>query len=140
MNSQEILQVVHEKDPWIVEENVEKSSWYVTNDDEDIVVEINGTKKIDDDDQVIVLDNNCKKNRRKSWHAIKFERKRKKGIIENNTPNEHVVRQKRPSWWNIFGQQQWPRYFQKLTTYKSYRIMIDLRVRMMDFNTCFFYN
>lgn len=84
MNSQ-VLHVVHEKDPWIVEEDVEKQ-WF--------------------DNSAPVTD---KKSRRKSWHAIKFERKRKKGVVEA-VPTLPEVRQKRPSWWNIFAGQQWPRY------------------------------
>lgn len=84
MNSQ-VLHVVHEKDPWIVEEDVEKQ-WF--------------------DNSPPVAD---KKSRRKSWHAIKFERKRKKGVVEA-VPTLPEVRQKRPSWWNIFAGQQWPRY------------------------------
>lgn len=84
MNSQ-VLHVVHEKDPWIVEEDVEKQ-WF--------------------DNSPPVTD---KKSRRKSWHAIKFERKRKKGVVEA-VPTLPEVRQKRPSWWNIFAGQQWPRY------------------------------
>ncbi|KAK9730099.1 LysM domain [Popillia japonica] len=83
MNSQ-VLHVVHEKDPWIVEEDVEKQ-WF--------------------DNSAPVTD---KKSRRKSWHAIKFERKRKKGVVEA-VPTLPEVRQKRPSWWNIFAGQQWPR-------------------------------
>lgn len=88
--SQEILQGVHEKDSWIVEECAERS-WF-----ED------GSPSAK---QTMILE---KKGRRKSWHAIKFERKRKKGIVE--TVPEAPARQKRPSWWNIFGNQQWPRY------------------------------
>lgn len=83
MSSSEVLRVVHEKDPWIVEEEVEKK-WYATQEE--------------------------MKGRRKSWHAIKFERKRKKGVVENNGSSQPDVRQKRPSWWNIFANQQWPRY------------------------------
>ncbi|XP_071052796.1 oxidation resistance protein 1 isoform X2 [Onthophagus taurus] len=81
--SSQVLHVVHEKDPWIVEED---DHWFEENSNE----------------------NAEKKTRRKSWHAIKFERKRKKGIIENAPPIGEV-RQKRPSWWNIFAGQQWPR-------------------------------
>ncbi|XP_063918186.1 oxidation resistance protein 1 isoform X4 [Zophobas morio] len=82
MNS-EVLQVVHEKDPWI-----EDPSW----------------NTIEEEVPDIVVD---KKSRRKSWHAIKFERKRRKGVVEPGSPPE--ARQKRPSWWNIFGGQPWPR-------------------------------
>ncbi|XP_017782920.1 PREDICTED: uncharacterized protein LOC108567137 isoform X17 [Nicrophorus vespilloides] len=103
MNS-EVLRVVHEKDPWIVEED---KQWFV---------EDSATRPVEAD---------TKKARRKSWHAIKFERKRKKGVVEtgattttNDTsgsegvlpplPHPHA-RQKRPSWWNIFANQPWPR-------------------------------
>lgn len=80
----EVLQVVQEKEPWIMEEKVptEKAAWIAENEG--------------------VVD---KKGRRKSWHAIKFDRKRRKGVVEPE------ARQKRPSWWNIFAGQQWPRYF-----------------------------
>lgn len=84
MNS-EVLHVVREKDPWIVEEDVEKN-WFS---------ERNDPPEISD-----------KKGRRKSWHAIKFERKRRKGVVESTTPPEQQVRQKRPSWWNIFANPQ----------------------------------
>lgn len=79
----EVLQVVQEKEPWIVDEKptTEKAAWIAENEG--------------------VVD---KKGRRKSWHAIKFDRKRRKGVIEPE------ARQKRPSWWNIFAGQQWPRY------------------------------
>ncbi|XP_008194049.1 nuclear receptor coactivator 7 isoform X14 [Tribolium castaneum] len=82
MMNPEVLQVVHEKDPWI-----EESKWDT--------IEEEVTEIVD------------KKSRRKSWHAIKFERKRRKGVVEPGSPPE--ARQKRPSWWNIFGGQQWPR-------------------------------
>ncbi|XP_049822529.1 nuclear receptor coactivator 7 isoform X3 [Aethina tumida] len=86
----EVLQVVHEKDPWIEETAYvarrHDSSW--PNIEEEVV-------------QIV-----DKKARRKSWHAIKFERKRRKGVIEGSPPE---ARQKRPSWWNIFAPQQWPR-------------------------------
>lgn len=62
-----------------------------------------------DDDVPEMID---KKSRRKSWHAIKFERKRRKGVMEESpegSPGE-ARREKRPSWWNIFAAQQWPRY------------------------------
>ncbi|XP_057666585.1 oxidation resistance protein 1 isoform X13 [Diorhabda carinulata] len=94
MMSQEVLQVVHEKDPWVEETTItlrqHDGSW----------------PKIDEDVPT-VLD---KKSRRKSWHAIKFERKRRKGVTEESpegSPGE--ARQKRPSWWNIFANQPWPR-------------------------------
>ncbi|XP_056644439.1 oxidation resistance protein 1 isoform X8 [Diorhabda sublineata] len=94
MMSQEVLQVVHEKDPWVEETTItlrqHDGSW----------------PKIDEDVPT-VLD---KKSRRKSWHAIKFERKRRKGVTEElpeGSPGE--ARQKRPSWWNIFANQPWPR-------------------------------
>ena len=80
--------MVHEKDPWI-----EDPSW----------------NTIEEEVPDIVVD---KKSRRKSWHAIKFERKRRKGVVEPGSPPE--ARQKRPSWWNIFGGQPWPRYTEVL--------------------------
>ncbi|XP_065172063.1 nuclear receptor coactivator 7 isoform X11 [Atheta coriaria] len=89
MNS-EVLHVVHEKDPWIVEE---EPAWFVV--EQEVAITADGGGIHD------------KKARRKSWHAIKFERKRKKGVVESSTPPE--ARQKRPSWWNIFANQQWPR-------------------------------
>jgi hypothetical protein len=85
MMNPEVLQVVHEKDPWIEDPD---GTWHGI---EEQVPEIAD-----------------KKSRRKSWHAIKFERKRRKGVVEPGSPPE--ARQKRPSWWNIFGGQQWPRY------------------------------
>ncbi|XP_068904199.1 oxidation resistance protein 1 isoform X17 [Tenebrio molitor] len=84
MMNPEVLQVVHEKDPWIEDPD---GTWHGI---EEQVPEIAD-----------------KKSRRKSWHAIKFERKRRKGVVEPGSPPE--ARQKRPSWWNIFGGQQWPR-------------------------------
>lgn len=90
MNS-EILHVVHEKDPWIVEEDVEKK-WFASQEDNSTIQD--------------------KKGRRKSWHAIKFERKRRKGVVEAQLPEDappQARREKRPSWWNIFAGQQWPR-------------------------------
>lgn len=45
-----------------------------------------------------------KRGRRKSWH-IKMERKRRKGVIGSVAAD----RQKRPSWWNIFVPDHWPR-------------------------------
>ncbi|XP_060518604.1 oxidation resistance protein 1 isoform X9 [Cylas formicarius] len=45
-----------------------------------------------------------KKARRKSWHAIKFEKKRRKGVAESNSPPV-ARREKRGSWWNIFANQ-----------------------------------
>lgn len=51
-----------------------------------------------------------KKGRRKSWHP-KLERKRRKGVVApTNPPNgTENQRQKRPSWWNIFVPDHWPR-------------------------------
>ncbi|XP_050515362.1 oxidation resistance protein 1 isoform X6 [Diabrotica virgifera virgifera] len=94
MMSQEVLQVVHEKDPWVEETTISlrehDNSW--PNIDEDVPS---------------ILD---KKGRRKSWHAIKFERKRRKGVIDGSPDGSPVeIRQKRPSWWNIFTNQPWPR-------------------------------
>lgn len=88
MMSQEVLHVVHEKDTWLIEEDVtgnanDKNQWIVTEEISD------------------------KKGRRKSWHAIKFEKKRRKGVVDDGSLPD--VRQKRPSWWNIFAAQQWPR-------------------------------
>lgn len=90
--SQEVLQVVHEKDPWIEDKAAivtrrHDSSW----------------PSIEEEVPEIV----AKKGRRKSWHAIKFERKRRKGVVDPDSPGE--ARQKRSSWWNIFATQQWPR-------------------------------
>lgn len=93
MMSQEILQVVHDKDPWIIEEDVVSSQ---VSDKKQWIVDEPATSPID------------KKVRRKSWHAIKFEKKRRKGVVDQNVLPD--VRQKRPSWWNIFANQQWPRY------------------------------
>uniref|UniRef100_A0A1Y1KL46 Oxidation resistance protein 1 n=1 Tax=Photinus pyralis TaxID=7054 RepID=A0A1Y1KL46_PHOPY len=90
MMSQEVLHVVHEKDPWIIEEDV--------------------TTRASDTKQWIVEEKNTltdKKGRRKSWHAIKFEKKRRKGVVDESGLAD--VRQKRPSWWNIFATQPWPR-------------------------------
>lgn len=59
-----------------------------------------------------------KKGRRKSWHP-KLERKRRKGVVvptsppngnSDQLPNINNQRQKRPSWWNIFVPDHWPRY------------------------------
>lgn len=52
-----------------------------------------------------------KKGRRKSWHP-KLERKRRKGVVVPTPPNgteNQNQRQKRPSWWNIFVPDHWPR-------------------------------
>lgn len=52
-----------------------------------------------------------KKGRRKSWHP-KFERKRRKGVVVPTLPpgtGPENQRQKRPSWWNIFVPDNWPR-------------------------------
>lgn len=83
--------MVHEKDPWM-----EESTEIPCHD---------ATWPRIDEEPVELVD---KKARRKSWHAIKFERKRRKGVVEPGSPGE--ARQKRPSWWNIFAAaQQWPR-------------------------------
>lgn len=90
MMNTEVLQVVQEKDPWIVGEEVVNAAGekaWISLDEESSSVD--------------------KKGRRKSWHAIKFDRKRRKGVVEQGVPVE--ARQKRPSWWNIFANQQWPR-------------------------------
>lgn len=54
-----------------------------------------------------------KKGRRKSWHP-KLERKRRKGVVVPTSPpngtDQPMQRQKRPSWWNIFVPEHWPRY------------------------------
>ncbi|XP_023310476.1 nuclear receptor coactivator 7 isoform X1 [Anoplophora glabripennis] len=92
MMSQEVLQVVHEKDPWIEESG-------------DIPCHHDASWPNIEEEAVQMAD---KKGRRKSWHAIKFERKRRKGVVESGLPGE--ARQKRPSWWNIFAAaNQWPR-------------------------------
>lgn len=96
MMNPEMLQVVHEKEPWIDDELVEKPTrWPSIEEDVAHVREIHVVEK---------------KGRRKSWHAIKFERKRRKGVVESDGTSSGDVRQKRPSWWNIFAPQQWPRY------------------------------
>lgn len=89
----EMLQVVHEKEPWIEEELEKPTRWPSIEED---VVHVREIVE--------------KKGRRKSWHAIKFERKRRKGVVESDGASSNMVRQKRPSWWNIFAPQQWPRY------------------------------
>lgn len=89
--------MVHEKDHWI----------------EDTTIQVQRTPRVNEwptieDEMTEVVD---KKGRRKSWHAIKFERKRRKGVLEESpegSPSE-ARREKRPSWWNIFSAQQWPR-------------------------------
>lgn len=110
--SQDVLHVVHEKDPWILEEAdaPEKSKW--------IVVEDVSTPPTTAAVVVVGGAATDKKGRRKSWHAIKFERKRRKGVaavaepenFDNDQPEVLPRREKRPSWWNIFAPQQWPRY------------------------------
>ncbi|XP_045471483.1 nuclear receptor coactivator 7 isoform X3 [Harmonia axyridis] len=90
MMNTEVLQVVHEKEHWIDESpisRVREDSWPNIQEEVTLIVD--------------------KKSRRKSWHAIKFEKKRRKGVVDPSTPPES--RQKRPSWWNIFGNSQWPR-------------------------------
>lgn len=83
--------MVHEKDTWI-EESGDIPCHHEA-----------GWPNIDE--EAVQMD---KKGRRKSWHAIKFERKRRKGVVEPGSPGE--ARQKRPSWWNIFAAaNQWPR-------------------------------
>lgn len=108
--------MVHEKDPWIEETTIQvpmrphENSWPSI---EDVVPEM-----VD------------KKSRRKSWHAIKFERKRRKGIAEDSpegSPRE-ARREKRPSWWNIFAAQQWPRYEHK----KFISYVIKLNIWLVD--------
>ncbi|XP_025833666.1 oxidation resistance protein 1 isoform X2 [Agrilus planipennis] len=47
---------------------------------------------------------NNRKGRRKSWHALKFDRKRRKELQEHGSFPE--LRRKRHSWWNIFANQQ----------------------------------
>lgn len=96
MMNGELLQVVHEKDGWIDESattivprrHKHDTAW--PSIEEDIVTEM-----VD------------KKSRRKSWHAIKFDRKRRKSSAGPGSPKEG--RQKRLSWWNIFAPPQWPR-------------------------------
>jgi len=64
-------------------------------------------KDIDDDEVVLPV----KKSRRKSWHAIKFEKqKRRKSELEDQFGSPpQARREKRGSWWNIFTGA--PRYF-----------------------------
>ncbi|KAJ8916220.1 hypothetical protein NQ315_016359 [Exocentrus adspersus] len=87
----QVLQVVHEKDPWIEDAGDLPTCHH------------DATWPTIDEEAVQMAD---KKHRRRSWHAIKFERKRRKGVVEPGSPPE--ARQKRPSWWNIFAQA--PRY------------------------------
>lgn len=92
MMNTEVLSVVQEKDPWIVEEDSPRNekSWITLGDDDDSPPPVD------------------KKGRRKSWHAMKFDRKRRKGVVDAAV-QQPEARQKRPSWWNIFAGQQWPR-------------------------------
>ncbi|XP_050307311.1 oxidation resistance protein 1 isoform X2 [Anthonomus grandis grandis] len=56
---------------------------------------------VDEEETEVIPD---KKGRRKSWHAIKFEKKRKKDVIEDQFGSPpQVRREKRGSWWNIFS-------------------------------------
>lgn len=117
-----------EVDPWIVEEDDSPPNnttvWY----------DPDKNKRSPQLPPAIMMTScDVKKVRRKSWHAIRFERKRKKGVVETNVPtvNEQLIvtagqleednnnsedldvdigplpppRQKRPSWWNIFANQ-----------------------------------
>ncbi|XP_066261689.1 oxidation resistance protein 1 isoform X2 [Euwallacea similis] len=82
--SQEILQAVPEK---IILRHPE-GSWP-------------NIKDIDEDEVVLPI----KKSRRKSWHAIKFEKKRRKdssNLEDQFGSPPQVRREKRGSWWNIF--------------------------------------
>uniref|UniRef100_A0AAR5PJY8 Oxidation resistance protein 1 n=1 Tax=Dendroctonus ponderosae TaxID=77166 RepID=A0AAR5PJY8_DENPD len=56
-------------------------------------------KDIDEDEVVLPI----KKSRRKSWHAIKFEKKRRKEMEDQFGSPPQARREKRGSWWNIFG-------------------------------------
>lgn len=90
------LQVVREKDTWIEETTIpvplraHETSWPNIEDEVPEMVD--------------------KKSRRKSWHAIKFERRRKSVNLGSPVGSPEARREKRPSWWNIFAAQQWPRY------------------------------
>lgn len=90
------LQVVREKDTWIQETTIpvplrsHENSWPNIEDEVPEMVD--------------------KKARRKSWHAIKFERNRNKSVSQDSPLASPPRREKRPSWWNIFAAQQWPRY------------------------------
>ncbi|CAG9814336.1 unnamed protein product [Phaedon cochleariae] len=102
MMSQEVLQVVHEKEPhrWSEEATITLRQH-----------EGGGVEwpSIDEDLPTLLE----KKGRRKSWHAVRFERKRRKGVVEGASPEGSpggTGRQKRPSWWNLFVNQPWPRY------------------------------
>nr|CAH7760992.1 unnamed protein product [Callosobruchus chinensis] len=107
MMNQEVLQVVHEKDPWLEERRRRRASPPPAAMGVGVVSDVVGAAA-------------QKKGRRKSWHAIRFERKRRKGslavaeeeaeeVAASVGQEEGFVRQKRPSWWNIFAGQQWPR-------------------------------
>ncbi|CAH1962600.1 unnamed protein product [Acanthoscelides obtectus] len=111
MMNQDMLQVVHEKDPWAgLEDNRDMRRRRR--------VSTPSMLRVDAASDAMAAQAQ-KKGRRKSWHAIRFERKRRKGslaVAEEETeddaaavPEEGFVRQKRPSWWNIFAGQQWPR-------------------------------
>ncbi|XP_030749606.1 oxidation resistance protein 1 isoform X3 [Sitophilus oryzae] len=83
--SQEVLQVVPEK----VTMRHPEGSWPNIAD-------------IDEEEQAAIVAS--KKGRRKSWHAIKFERKRKKDLdLDQFGFPPQVRREKRGSWWNIFA-------------------------------------
>lgn len=53
-----------------------------------------------EEDEVVLPD---KKGRRKSWHAIKFEKKRRKELDDQFGSPPQARREKRGSWWNIFA-------------------------------------
>lgn len=71
-----------------------------------------------------VLKEAKQKQRRKSWHVGKFEKKRRKGSLFSTLPfgskessgstsptgYEKYEKQKRNSWWNVFVPDHWPRY------------------------------
>ncbi|KAK7602833.1 hypothetical protein V9T40_006807 [Parthenolecanium corni] len=71
-----------------------------------------------------VLKEAKQKQRRKSWHVGKFEKKRRKGSLFSTLPfgskessgstsptgYEKYEKQKRNSWWNVFVPDNWPRY------------------------------
>lgn len=54
-----------------------------------------------------LLDEKGAKGRRRSWHVVKLERKRRKGVTSPSALSDNEAppkaREKRPSWWNIFA-------------------------------------
>ncbi|XP_050307322.1 oxidation resistance protein 1 isoform X13 [Anthonomus grandis grandis] len=87
--SQEVLQVIFKAVPEKMILRHPEGSWPNIKD------------AVDEEETEVIPD---KKGRRKSWHAIKFEKKRKKDVIEDQFGSPpQVRREKRGSWWNIFS-------------------------------------